>query len=106
MTPTSSLDARLSLLFEHAGRLTSASCVPAAGPTRLPRWPEPPSSVRHRTYARLLVVACSAIGAVVVAPHAWGAAEAAFGRPARPSLVGHKIGSPWHDAVPAAGQVP
>jgi hypothetical protein len=106
VTPNSPLDAKLSVVLEHAARLRGASYALAGGPPHIPRWPDPPSvTVRHVPYTKFLMVG-AVLGAIVVGPHTWGVAEAAFGRPPRPTLVGHKIGSPWHDLTPTADQVP
>jgi hypothetical protein len=105
LTSTSTLDANLSVLLEHAERLRSASYAPAGVTTYAPSWPVPPRVVRQMPYSKILAVG-AVLGAVIVGPHVWGAAEVAFGHPPRPTLGGHKIGSPWHDPVPTADQVP
>ena len=105
MTQTISLETRLSVVLDHAERLRNTSYAPARSLGQLPPWPDPPGAVRGRPASKI-AIAAAAIGILFLATHAWPAAEVAFGHPARPTLVGHKIGSPWHDASPAADPVP
>jgi hypothetical protein len=104
VTQTISLETRLSVVLDHAERLRSTPYTPANS-GHLLQWPDPPGAVRGRRSTKL-AIAAAAIGALFLGTHAWAAAEVAFGHPARPTLVGHKIGSPWHDASPTADPIP
>jgi hypothetical protein len=51
-------------------------------------WPAPPPALPPLAYRRI-ATATAVVALVVAGPHIWGAAEVAFGRPPRPTLVGH-----------------
>lgn len=86
-------------LLEHADLLKSGEV--AADPYVLPGWPRTP--VHRRSYAaRKVVIATCVATTAGVAPHALQIAELVFGAPARPTLTGHKVGSPWDTPADAS----
>jgi hypothetical protein len=106
VTGTAALDARLDTVRDHAARLRSGAYAPGM-PTALPaQWPAPPPPLGPVAY-RKIATATALIALVVGGPHIWGAAEVAFGRPPRPTLVGHPTGTqPQGRPAPGLGVAP
>lgn len=63
----------------------------------LPSFPALPRLPRSSVLVKV-VIACAVAGAIALAAESLNLAKLVFGAPARPTLVGHKIGSPWHPA--------
>ena len=101
----STLDQKLGALLVHAELLRTGACVPVGPAIDVPPWPSPPARVRTPVARRAAVVG-AIVCSIVVAPHTLGAAELVFGSPPRPTLSGHKVGSPWHDPLPNVPSTP
>ena len=103
--PMPGIEAELGVLLAQAALLRDAKRFPQPPSPRLPRLPQPPH--RHGSSALAKAVAVGAIvGAVVLVSESINIAEFVFGAPPRPTLTGHKLGSPWQLVPSTIVQVP
>ncbi len=94
-------DADLEALHAHAALLRNAGTATPA-PRALPAWPARPRPPRAH-WATAAVVAGSVLAAGAIGSHALNIADAVFGTPRRPTLVGHKVGPPWNPVTATTG---